>query len=45
MKHTKQDVPPEVLTKIDEISKLIADGKIKVPTTADELQNFQPHKL
>lgn len=45
MKYTKKDVPPEVLTKIDEISKLISDGKIKVPTTDDELQNFQPPKV
>jgi len=45
MKYTKKDVPPDVLSKLDEISKMIADGKIKVPSTEDERQNFQPPKV
>jgi len=45
MKYTKKDVPADVLTKLDEISKLISDGKIKVPSTEDERQNFQPPKV
>lgn len=45
MKNTKKDVPPDVLAKIEVISKAIADGKIKVPSTADELQNFQPPRV
>jgi basic membrane protein A len=45
MKNTKKDVPAEVLAKIEQISKTIGDGKFKVPSTADELQNFQPPKI
>lgn len=45
MKHTKKDVPADVLAKLDEISKQIADGKIKPPTTLDELQTFQSPKI
>jgi basic membrane protein A len=45
MKYTKQDVPADVLAKLDEISKQIAEGKIKPPTTQDELQTFQPPKV
>lgn len=45
MTHTKQDVPEEVLTKLEALKQQIVDGKIKVPTTADELQNFVPPKI
>jgi basic membrane protein A and related proteins len=45
MKYTKQDVPPDVLAKIDQLSKMIAEGQIKVPTTEDERQSFVPPKL
>jgi basic membrane protein A len=45
MKYTKQDVPAEVLQKIDVISKMIADGKIVVPKTDEELQNFKIPKI
>jgi basic membrane protein A len=45
MKHTKDAVPKEVLDKIDTLSKMIADEKIKVPKTAEESQNFQLPKL
>lgn len=45
MKYTRRDVPADVLVKLDEISKMIADGKIKVPSTEEERQNFQPPKI
>lgn len=45
MKYTKQDVPAEVLAKLEELSKMIVEGKIKVPTTAAELQSFTAPKL
>jgi len=44
MKHTKDKVPAEVLAKIEDLSKQIADGAIKVPTTEEELQTFEPPK-
>jgi len=44
MKHTKDKVPAEVLTRIDDLSKQIAEGKLSVPSTQEELQNFQPPK-
>lgn len=45
MKYTKQDVPPEVLNKLGMISRAIAEGKIKVPSTPEELQNFVPPQI
>lgn len=45
MTYTKKDVPPDVLAELDEVSKMINDGKIKPPTTDEELQNFLPPKL
>ncbi len=45
MTYTKKDVPAEVLAKLDVISKMIADGKIKVPSTDDQMQTFQPPKV
>ena len=45
MKHTKDKVPAEVLAQIDALSKQIAEGKIKVPSTHEELQTFEPPKI
>ena len=45
MKHTKDKVPVDVLAQIDDISKRIADGTIKVPFTEEDLQTFQPPKI
>lgn len=45
MQYTKKDVPPDVLAKIDAISKQIAAGTIRVPSTEAELQNFTPPKV
>ncbi len=44
MRFTKQDVAPAILAKLDSLSKAISDGKILVPTTEDEVQNFVPPK-
>jgi basic membrane protein A len=45
MTYTKNDVPPDVLAKIDKISKMIAEGKIKPPSTKEDLLNFQIPKV
>ena len=45
MTYTKKDVPPDVLAKLEVISKMIADGKIQVPSTDDQMQTFQPPKV
>jgi basic membrane protein A and related proteins len=45
MKYTKKDVPPDVLATIDRLSKMIAEGQIKVPSTEDERQAFVPPTL
>jgi basic membrane protein A len=45
MTYTRKDVPPDVLAKLDEISKMIADGKIQVPSTDAGMENFQVPKL
>lgn len=45
MTYTKKDVPPDVLSKIDALSKMISEGKVKVPSTEEDRQNFQPPKV
>ena len=42
MKHTKQDVPPEVLAKIEALKALIVEGKLRPPKTEEELAAFKP---
>lgn len=42
MKHTREKVPTGVLTKLQDLAQQIADGKLKVPTTEEDLQAFQP---
>ncbi len=42
MKHTKQDVPPEVLAKIEALKALIVEGKLRPPKTKDGLAAFKP---
>jgi basic membrane protein A len=44
MKHTKKDVPPAILEKVEALKQGIIDGKIKPPSTAAELATFQPPK-
>lgn len=45
MKYTKQDVPADVLAKVETLSKQIAEGRLKVPKTEEELQGFLPPKI
>jgi basic membrane protein A len=45
MKYTKKDVPPDVLRALDTLKEMIIAGKIKVPTTEEEMQNFVPPVL
>ena len=45
MKYTKQDVPADVMTRLDKVKQMIADGQITVPTTLEELKTFAPPKL
>ncbi|MEP6755198.1 MAG: BMP family ABC transporter substrate-binding protein [Chthonomonadales bacterium] len=40
MTYTKQDVPPALLKKVDDISTAIGAGKFKVPSTEDEFLKF-----
>ncbi|HEY4001066.1 MAG TPA: BMP family ABC transporter substrate-binding protein [Candidatus Xenobia bacterium] len=42
MKYTRQDVPPADLTRIEQLKADIIAGKIKVPTSHDELKAFKP---
>ena len=45
MKYTKQDVPAEVLVRLDRLKKLIEDGALVPPTKLEEVKNFSPPKL
>jgi basic membrane protein A len=45
MKYTKQEIPADVLKHLETARKMIADGTLKVPTTAAELNAFQPPKI
>lgn len=45
MRHTRQAISPEIMAKLAEIKQEISDGKLIVPTTLKELENFQPPKL
>jgi len=45
MKYTKQDVPQDVLARLDRLSKMIADGQITPPTTLEQAAAFQPPKM
>ncbi len=42
MKYTKHLVPQEVLDKIETLRQMIADGRLKVPQSEEELKSFQP---
>lgn len=41
MKYTKKDVPPAVLARVDALKQQIIDGKLKPPTTLEELASFK----
>ncbi|MGC8666561.1 MAG: BMP family lipoprotein [Chthonomonadales bacterium] len=45
MTYTRKDVPPDILAKLDEITKMISDGRIHVPSTDAGLENFQVPRL
>jgi basic membrane protein A len=45
MRHTKQDVPPAVLAKLDQLNQMISDGRLVPPTNPAELQAFVAPKL
>lgn len=45
MTYTKKDVPAPVLAQLDQLSKMIADGKFKVPKTLEEVAAFTPPKI
>ncbi len=45
MKYTKPLVPAEVLDKIENLRQMIADGKLQVPQSEEELRTFQPPAL
>lgn len=45
MKYTKQDVPADVLAKLDKLRQMIEDGQVTPPTTLETVKSFQPPKL
>lgn len=45
MRYTKHLVPKEVLAKIETLRQMVADGKLKVPASEEELKRFQPPVL
>jgi basic membrane protein A len=45
MKYTKQDVPPDVLKKLEKLSKMVMDGSVVPPTKLADLANFKPPVL
>lgn len=45
MRFTRQDVPPALLTRLEEIAAKIKAGELTVPQTEEELQNMPPALL
>ncbi|MDW8289508.1 MAG: BMP family ABC transporter substrate-binding protein [Armatimonadota bacterium] len=45
MQYTKHLVPQQVLNKIETLRQMIADGRLKVPQSEEELKGFQPPVL
>ena len=45
MQFTKQDVPAELLAKLDKLKKMVEDGKIVPPTKLEDVKSFSPPKL
>ncbi|MDW8104708.1 MAG: BMP family ABC transporter substrate-binding protein [Armatimonadota bacterium] len=45
MQYTKHLVPQQVLDKIETLRQMIADGRLKVPQSEEELKGFQPPVL
>lgn len=44
MRFTRKNIPPEVLTKIEQLKEMIVEGRLKPPSTPDELRAFTPSK-
>ena len=42
MKYTKEDIPPEVLARVEKLRQQIIEGNIKPPATVEELKEFRP---
>ncbi|HLK61312.1 MAG TPA: BMP family ABC transporter substrate-binding protein [Chthonomonadaceae bacterium] len=45
MKYTKQDIPADVLAKLDKLTKMVADGEVVPPTKPADVAAFTPPKL
>ena len=41
-KYTKQDIPADVLKKLDALTQMVKDGKVVPPATPEELKTFKP---
>lgn len=42
MRYTRKNIPPEVLGKLEKVEEMIRTGKLIVPKTEEEVQNFTP---
>ena len=45
MKYTKQDIPPDVLAKLEKLTKMVADGTVVPPSKPEDVATFAPPKL
>jgi basic membrane protein A len=45
MKYTRQDISPEVLRKLEKLSKIVSDGTVVPPATLADLGHFKPPML
>lgn len=45
MKYTRKEVPPKVLEEIERLTRMIAEGRLIVPTTDEELTKFVAPKI
>jgi basic membrane protein A len=45
MKYTRKLVPQDVFKRLDRVTKMVADGSLKVPSSEQELASFVPPKV
>lgn len=45
MQYTRKSIPPAVLARLEKVKQLIADGKLQVPKTEEDVQVFTPPTL
>ncbi|MCC6728796.1 MAG: BMP family ABC transporter substrate-binding protein [Chthonomonadales bacterium] len=45
MRYTRKDVPQHVLDALDRLTREVAAGRVAVPKTEEEVQNFVPPKV